>query len=70
VAQSHGLNANLVDKWRRGQRQAKVVTRTQASDDMASTFVALHLPPQPTALSVRRKSASSCAAIEAYPLSL
>jgi len=52
VAQSHGLNANLVHKWRRGQRQAKAVTATQASDDTASTFVALQLPPQPTSVSV------------------
>ena len=52
VAQAHGLNANLVHKWRRGQRQAKAVTPTQASDALASTFVALQLPPQPTAPSV------------------
>ena len=52
VAQSHGLNANLVHKWRRGQRQAKAVTATRASDDTASTFVALQLPPQPAAVSV------------------
>ena len=52
VAQSHGLNANLVHKWRRGQHQAKAVTATQASDDTASTFVALQLPPQPTAVSM------------------
>src|SRR5437899_12814234 len=53
VAQSHGLNANLVHKWRRAQRQAKAVTATQASDDTTSTFVALQLPPQATAVSVR-----------------
>ena len=52
VAQAHGLNANLVHKWRRGQRQAKAVTPTQASDALASTFVALQLPAQPTAPSV------------------
>lgn len=52
VSQSHGLNANLVHKWRRTQRQAKAVTATQASDDATSTFVALQLPPQPAAVSV------------------
>ena len=57
VAQSHGLNANLVHKWRRAQRQEKAVperavTATQASDATTSTFVALQLPPQPTAVSV------------------
>jgi transposase len=52
VAQSHGLNANLVHKWRRAQRRALAVTATQASDDTASTFVALQLPPQPAAVSV------------------
>ena len=51
VAQAHGLNANLVHKWRRGQRPAKsAVVPAQASDDVASSFVALQLPPQPTAL--------------------
>ena len=52
VAQSHGLNANLVHKWRRAQRQAKAVTATQASDETASTFVALQLPPHLAAVSV------------------
>jgi len=53
VAQLHGLNANLVHKWRRGRRQAKAaVTPAQARDDMAGTFVALQLPTQSTGLSV------------------
>lgn len=52
VAQSHGLNANLVHKWRRAQRQAKAVTATPASADPASAFVALQLPGQPPAASV------------------
>ena len=52
VAQTHGLNANLVHKWRSTQRQAKAVTATRASADTASSFVALQLPPQPTAVSV------------------
>ena len=52
VSQSHGLNANFVHKWRRAQRRALAVTATQASDDTTSTFVALQLPPQATAVSV------------------
>ena len=52
VAQSHGLNANLVHKWRRAQRQDKAATTTRARDDTTSTFIALQLPPQPTAESV------------------
>jgi transposase len=45
VAQSHGLNANLVHKWRRTQR-------AKAGGDATGTFVALQLPPQPKAVSV------------------
>lgn len=52
VAQAHGLNANLVHKWRRDNRQARAVAPTPASDAMASSFVALQLPPQATAPSV------------------
>ena len=50
VAQAHGLNANLVHKWRRVQCQAKsAVLPAQAGTDVASSFVALQLPPQSTA---------------------
>jgi len=50
---SHGLNANLVHKWRRAQRRGRAlaVTATLAPDDAASTFVALRLPPQRAAIS-------------------
>jgi transposase len=50
VAQSHGLNANLVHKWRRRQRAQPLATT--ADDKVADTFVPLALPsPQaPTAI--------------------
>lgn len=47
VAQAHGLNANLVHKWRRG-RGAGPLLRPSASSRGAATpagFVALTLPP-------------------------
>jgi transposase len=42
VAQSHGLNANLVHKWRRRQRARPLATI--ADDKVADTFVPLALP--------------------------
>jgi len=48
VAQSHGLNANLVHKWRRQHRRARVAA-TPDRDITAGAFVALQLPPQPAA---------------------
>jgi len=53
VAQSHGLNANLVHKWRRKRRPQAATTEATAIDDkVAGAFVALQLPapatPQPT----------------------
>jgi len=50
VAQSHGLNANLVHKWRRERRpQAEANEARPIADKMASAFVALQLPAPPTA---------------------
>jgi transposase len=49
VAQSHGLNANLVHKWRRERRpQAGENEATPIGDKVAGAFVALQLPA-PTA---------------------
>ena len=52
VAQSHGLNANLVHKWRRERRPQSAATEATPIDDkVAGAFVALQLPspatPQP-----------------------
>ena len=50
VAQAHGLNANLVHKWRRGRGQrARAIEVAPADDKVAGAFVALQLPSQPTA---------------------
>ena len=49
VALSHGLNANLVHKWRRAAEAA--TTRVAAlahTKDSAGAFIALTLPPQPS----------------------
>jgi transposase len=43
VAQSHGLNANLVHKWRRRQR-ARPIEAAAAEDTVSSAFVPLQLP--------------------------
>jgi len=50
VAQAHGLNANLVHKWRRERRrpQTPAIEAMPADDKVASAFVALQLPPLPT----------------------
>lgn len=49
VAQAHGLNANLVHKWRRGAARAAVtMVKTPTGGDLrASGFVPLALPTQP-----------------------
>lgn len=47
VAQSHGLNANLVHKWRRGPGSAKSATVVRSPDfgeNAGGAFVALQLP--------------------------
>lgn len=52
VAQSHGLNANLVHKWRRGQRQRQrpPARATAVDDKLAGAFVPLQLSaPAPAA---------------------
>jgi transposase len=50
VAQAHGLNANLVHKWRReGRPRAAANEATPADDKVAGAFVALQLPAPPTA---------------------
>lgn len=46
VARSHGLNANLVHKWRRQQR-ARAVEATAFEDKAAGAFVPLALPSPP-----------------------
>ena len=53
VAQSNGLNANLVHKWRRDSRerrppQVPADAATPIEDKVAGAFVALHLPPPPS----------------------
>lgn len=45
VAQAHGLNANLVHKWRRQQRARHVETST-VDAKLAATFIPLALPAQ------------------------
>ena len=60
VAMAHGLNANLVHKWRRGQRQAKVVTRTQASDDTAKSARPGCRRPKPPSIGQRRFADKRC----------
>jgi transposase len=52
VAQAHGLNANLVHKWRRGaarapQRSMTAAKVASAADQRATVFVPLPLPAQP-----------------------
>ncbi|MFO1217408.1 MAG: transposase [Burkholderiaceae bacterium] len=50
VAQSHGLNANLVHKWRRQGRCREAANEAApVNDKVAGAFVALHagLPTQP-----------------------
>jgi len=44
VAQSHGLNANLVHKWRRERRQPAAVETTVSENDDAGGFIPLQLP--------------------------
>ena len=51
VAQAHGLNANLVHKWRREparvpQRSMSAAKASCAADKMAGVFVPLQLPAQ------------------------
>jgi len=50
VAQAHGLNANLVHKWRRERRQPQTpaIEATPVDDKVARAFVALQLPPPPS----------------------
>jgi transposase len=54
VAQSHGLNANLVHKWRR-QRRARSLEATAADAKLPGAFIPLALPPQvsPVATDIR-----------------
>ena len=54
VAQAHGLNANLVHKWRRGpapspRRSMTAAKATSAADQRVGVFVPLQLPTQPMA---------------------
>lgn len=51
IAQAHGLNANLVHKWRRGlarlpPRAVTAVPATSAAEPGAGVFVPLQLPAQ------------------------
>jgi transposase len=54
VAQAHGLNANLVHKWRRQQRARRVETTT-VDAKLAGAFIPLALPAQiaPVAADIR-----------------
>jgi transposase len=49
VAQSHGLNANLVHKWRQERRErrprAAATEAAPVDSKVAGAFVALQLPP-------------------------
>ena len=45
VAQSHGLNANLVHKWRRNRRPQPGTNANAVDDKVGGAFVALQLPP-------------------------
>ena len=48
VALAHGLNANLVHKWRRAAEAATTrFTALAHTRDSAGAFIALTLPPQP-----------------------
>jgi len=56
VAQSHGLNANLVHKWRRNRRPQPGTNTNAVAEKVAGAFVALQLPApstQPTAPDIR-----------------
>lgn len=49
VAQSHGLNANLVHKWRRCRRRQSPANEAAPIDDkVVDAFVALQLPAPAT----------------------
>lgn len=49
VAQAHGLNANLVHKWRRqGRPLASASNAPPVDDKVAGAFVALQLPAPTT----------------------
>ena len=51
VALAHGLNANLVHKWRRAAEAASARAAALAhSRDSAGAFIALALPPQRAAV--------------------
>jgi len=57
VAQAHGLNANLVHKWRRAAEaattRAAALGHTRDSADVgADAFIALALPPQRTSVAL------------------
>ncbi|HEX6019580.1 MAG TPA: transposase [Burkholderiaceae bacterium] len=54
VAQLHGLNANLVHKWRRQQR-ARSLEAATVDDKLPGAFIPLALPPQiaPAAADIR-----------------
>jgi transposase len=57
VAQAHGLNANLVHKWRRVRRPQSAANEARPiADKVAGAFVALQLPaptPQQPAPDIR-----------------
>lgn len=40
VAQEHGLNANMIARWRRAHERAQSITQAQP----AETFIPVHLP--------------------------
>ena len=45
LAQSHGLNANLVHKWLRNRRPQPGTNTNAVDEKVAGGFVALQLPP-------------------------
>jgi transposase len=48
VAQAHGLNANLVHKWRRNRRPAPGANADAVAEKIAGAFVPLQLPAPST----------------------
>lgn len=64
VAHAHGLNANLVHKWRRGLDIKSLSSPTGVT---ASEFVALPLAPAPSATGPAASSVTGMAELTAQP---
>lgn len=64
VAHAHGLNANLVHKWRRG---LDIKSLSSAAGVTATEFVALPLAPAPSATGPAASSVTGMAELAAQP---